>query len=297
MKKFLICGDLIEITKNINLLYSYHIQKKINIVGINANEEYYENMFNINYYTYSEIVNLKYDYIILVCNKEYYNEYKDYLLNINNNAKIINYKVFSIPNFDIDKYLDIYNDTPTIFTKNCAAGVIYNTLGLEFKSPIINLWLSDEDFLKFIKKPKKYLSYKIKENGFSLNIDNVEVPVCLVGDINLNCSHYKTHAEAIEAWNRRKKRVNYDNMIILFQTNNESLFEEFLKLPYKNKICLTQLSHSDPQIVTIDYHSEYSVEWLLLILDTFKYKIPYINVINLLHDKKIDLISKMNIKE
>ena len=122
MKKFLICGDLIEITKNINLLYSYHIQKKINIVGINANEEYYENMFNINYYTYSEIVNLKYDYIILVCNKEYYNEYKDYLLNINNNAKIINYKVFSIPNFDIDKYLDIYNDTPTIFTKNCAAG-------------------------------------------------------------------------------------------------------------------------------------------------------------------------------
>ena len=31
-------------------------------------------MFNINYYTYSEIVNLKYDYIILVCNNEYYNE-------------------------------------------------------------------------------------------------------------------------------------------------------------------------------------------------------------------------------
>ena len=295
MKDFLICGQLNEITNSINLLYSYHKTKKINIVGICANESYYVNMFNINYYSFDKINNVKYDYIILVCDHDSYIEYKNYLLGINPNYKIIHYKVFSIPCFDIDKYLDIFNDTPTILSNNCSAGVIYNTLGLEFKTPLINLWLSDKDYLKFLKKTKKYLSYKLKPNGFSLNLDNVNKPVCTLGDISLNCSHYKTHEEAIESWNRRKKRVNYDNMLVLFATNDESLFDEFLKLPYKNKICLTQLSHPDPSIVTVNYYSPDDIEWKLLILDTFKYKIPYINVVDLLHDKEVTYVSKMNI--
>lgn len=54
--------------------------------------------------------------------------------------------------------------------------------------------------------------------------------------------HYKTFEEAKRKWDERKRRINKDNMFIIF-TDREGctleMIEEFDRLPYKNKIIFT----------------------------------------------------------
>lgn len=56
------------------------------------------------------------------------------------------------------------NQNFTIFCNVCIGGVIYSHLGMKFLSPTINLWISTEDFLKFLLN---YNSY-IKQNWILL---------------------------------------------------------------------------------------------------------------------------------
>lgn len=40
------------------------------------------------------------------------------------------------------------NTNVTLITSNCAGGIIYHWLGLKFNSPFINLWLTNDDYIR-----------------------------------------------------------------------------------------------------------------------------------------------------
>lgn len=51
--------------------------------------------------------------------------------------------------------------------------------------------------------------------------------------------HYETFEDFIDMWERRKPRINWDNlfvMMFLFK-ENKKLLETFDELPYKKKVC------------------------------------------------------------
>ena len=53
--------------------------------------------------------------------------------------------------------------------------------------------------------------------------------------------HYKSEEEAYEKWNRRKARINWDNLYVKFSKMNqctEKHMKEFSELPYEKKILL-----------------------------------------------------------
>ena len=43
------------------------------------------------------------------------------------------------------------NLTPSIIASNCVGGFIYHWLGLQFRSPFINLWLENKDFVYLLE--------------------------------------------------------------------------------------------------------------------------------------------------
>ena len=45
----------------------------------------------------------------------------------------------------------LINKTPTIISSDCTGGVVYNELGLEFRSPTINMFFSAKDFVDFVR--------------------------------------------------------------------------------------------------------------------------------------------------
>ena len=105
----------------------------------------------------------------------------------------------------------------SIISQNCVGGVIYHMLGLPMLSPTVDMFIEDDSFIKLTQDPYKYLHdlepYAVSER--TDGNDGHPYPVIGVGDITLNCMHYQCCDEAIEAWNRRRTRVNYNKIMVI----------------------------------------------------------------------------------
>lgn len=135
----------------------------------------------------------------------------------------------------------------TFISQNCIGGVLYHMLGIPFSSPTINMFIEDENFTKLAENPRHYLSMDAKPCE-ECHVDEKNPSLCYpticVDDIILCCQHYKNCAEAIEAWNRRRKRVNYEKIFVIACSWNLGEREELVKkindLPYPNVIFTTE---------------------------------------------------------
>ncbi len=67
--------------------------------------------------------------------------------------KIVLDRTVTIPNFTLEKYKKLRRSKISILSMNCFGGFTYHRFGLPFLSPIINMFASEEDFLKFLKNP------------------------------------------------------------------------------------------------------------------------------------------------
>ena len=124
----------------------------------------------------------------------------------------------------------------TILSTDCLGGIIYHDFGMKFNSPTINMWFSPKDFIKFCCNLKYYLTLEPIE----LKTD-YKYPVAVLDDIKLYFTHYKSFKEAVDKWNTRKKRINFNKIVLIMTDANdfsEDLMIEAEKIPYK-KIMFT----------------------------------------------------------
>lgn len=127
----------------------------------------------------------------------------------------------------------------TLLTGNCIGGYLYHQLGLPFMSPTINMMILNQDFLKMIKNLKYYMSI--------IPIPCVDerypdVPSAKLGDIILHFTHYDTCEEGIAAWEKRKKRIDYDNLYIIISDIDLSKddIEELRQVNCKKLVAMTK---------------------------------------------------------
>ena len=132
----------------------------------------------------------------------------------------------------------------TLFANNCNGGCICHDLGLQFRSPFINLYLDASDYMKFLENPKGYLEEPLE----FISESERNYPVALLGDLKLHFVHYSSPQEAEDAWNRRKARINWDNLFVLMSDQDGCTYEmlrKFDQLPYKNKAVFTHIPYPD----------------------------------------------------
>ena len=129
----------------------------------------------------------------------------------------------------------------SIISSNCIGGILSHDLGIRFESPTINLFFSANDFIKFVKNLKYYLS--IDFDYFEKSERGGGYPVGHLEDITIHFVHYKTEEECKEKWNRRKLRVDFDNILLIFTDRNgltTEMLQEFLNLPYKKLVYVSK---------------------------------------------------------
>lgn len=130
------------------------------------------------------------------------------------------------------------NEDFTIISSNCVGGIIYNRLGKQFLSPTVNLWFFQDEFIKFLLDLKGYLAEEL------VFVDSkYDYPVAKLRDIKVYFAHYHSEEEARSAWNRRKTRINYDNLFIIMYDRDGLTREDLLKLkevPCKGKAVLSE---------------------------------------------------------
>lgn len=127
----------------------------------------------------------------------------------------------------------LQNHDFSIICSNCAGGVISHRLGMEFRSPTVNLWLKQRDFLKMAADLKTYMSYELEF------VDSeYDYPVAKLNDVLIYFNHAKSAAEAAADWNRRKNRINYQNLFLLMYDRENLTLEELReieKIPCRGK--------------------------------------------------------------
>lgn len=184
-------------------------------------------------------------------------------------------------------------DKFTIISNNCWGGFVYQWFNLEYNSPTIGLYLFSDDYIKFIYDIKKYLAIKpefitLEESRHYKTLKkygggNLKCPIGKFDDIEIIFLHYKSSEEVLDKWNRRKKRICWDNIFFKMSEQNDCTREhllEFDRLPAKNKVLFTSKDYGlKSQILYTEYLNADHV------IDDIKHFRRYINVTRWLLEK------------
>lgn len=147
--------------------------------------------------------------------------------------------------------LFLHDKTFSIISNNCWGGNIYQYFGLPYKSPFAGLFIFPKDYLKLLGNLKYYMNLKpsyidpketVHKKALVNNGTYGKYPIGLLDDIEIHFLHYNTIETAIEKWERRKNRINYDNLLVKFCDKDLATADDiidFCKLDYKKKIVLT----------------------------------------------------------
>lgn len=142
----------------------------------------------------------------------------------------------------------LQNSDFTIISDNCWGGRVYQELGIQYNSPFIGLFIMSPDYLKLVKDLRHYMSQELVFTDNSKYTGKVKYPIGLLSDIEIHFLHYSSEEEARSKWNRRKERMNWDNIFFKFNDNdkcNYELIKEFDNLDYKSKVIFSSKKFSD----------------------------------------------------
>jgi len=155
------------------------------------------------------------------------------------------------------------NTNFTIISNNCWGGTVYRDYGLEYYSPTVGMYFFAEEYIKFLRNIRSYMTMEphfidfTKSKYYNYMLENnheTNILIALIGDVEIVFLHYKSKEEAFNKWERRKKRINWDNMIVKFNDQNlctEELINEFDKMNFKNKICFTAKPYNNLNTVIV----------------------------------------------
>lgn len=183
----------------------------------------------------------------------------------------------------------------TIISNNCWGAHVYEYFALQKQSPTVGCYFFAEDYIKLLENFKYNINQKLcfisfneskhKDELLSYGGKNLKAPIgVLNNNIEIIFLHYPNQDLALEKWNRRVNRINYDNLIFKFSHQNSCLdnhIERFDKLSLNGKkICFTKIPN---QIQCGVYYPGFEKE-NSLISDIYHWH-DYFNLIDFLNRK------------
>lgn len=158
--------------------------------------------------------------------------------------------------------IELKNRDFTIISNNCCGGFIYDIYRLKYKTPTIGCVIFPDQYCKFVSNLDYYLSKEIKVLNANkschlkiINKLNLPKQIGIIDDdIEVCFVHYRSADEGCKKLNKRKERVNKNNLLVKFNDQNGCLienYEEFKKLNVKNKLFFTSNEHMNASSFSI----------------------------------------------
>lgn len=181
---------------------------------------------------------------------------------------------------DMKRSLAIRNKNVTIISNNCWGGFMYQSCKLRYSSPFIGLYMYAPEYIALLRNLRYNLVqplHFIKHEQSKYK--DVVPPQYIIGvlgntDIEIVFMHYHLEEEALEKWNRRLKRIHWDDMIVKFSDTDfgctDELIEEFDKMSFEHKVCFTAKEH--PNCSSVIYMPEYKDKPYVLYEWAYSYK-------------------------
>lgn len=253
MKKIIIWGIGKVYNQMRNNISYFEKMKQIKVEYILVNNPFMKKLDGYVVKSSEEIETLDYDYIIIMSDDYYEEILNEALIKGVKRQKIIPYKILQIPNINLSRYFYLKEKQISVISNNCWGGVIYSTLGLECLSPFKNLYLTDEDYLKVISNLEYYIKLepvfdRLEKDPHSGN----QYPILKLKDIEIHCNHSDSYKDAIRDWNRRKIKLNYNNLFYEMYTEKRESAEKFYKITLNsNSICFVPWETKKEKTLTL----------------------------------------------
>lgn len=292
-KKCIIWGTGGVFLQNITSVKYHENNGAIEIVCITSNECIYDSYYGYQWLPKQKALKLDYD-VVLVAAEEYLfggivSEAKEYGIE---SHRIFKIDILRKLELDLDANLQLQKSPPSILANNCWGGLTYNSLGLRFSSPLINMFESDEDYLKLLEKPEYYFSLPFEFDRCQYDeVTRREYPVCRIGDVSLNCNHYRDYSEAKAKWESRVKRIDYENLFVMMSTTEKEIAKRFSELDYEKKICFVpfkdEIDDCVQYVAIVDNPRLRDVPFWRIIMGMANGAFPYYDVFELIQTGKV----------
>lgn len=242
--KCIIWGTGVLYDDYINNICCEIVKNNIEIVAVTSDDQYMLSIDGFLYVKKEEIPKIIYDYIIVACD---FNSAKNEALALGIPfEKMLKVQIFRFPKFDFNEYVLLKESNISIVSNHCWGGFASHTLGLRFNSPFVNLYMDERDYIKLLAEFEYYMSIPLEmyKDG-----DSFGEPVGILKDVKIYFLHYASFKAAEEAWNRRKKRLNYENLFVeMTIRDNPDLVKEFVMLPFEKKKCFVHFDAGDNNV-------------------------------------------------
>lgn len=262
MYKIIVWGLGKEFHQSINILKYYTMLRQIEIVALTATSVPNVNMIDeYKVIKTEDIKNTEFDFVLIMSEKYFRNISQNLNSMGIDNAKILRGKILNIPNMDFKEYVKLKQSKLTIVSNTCWGGMLYATLGMECLSPFKNLYFYDTDYIKVLNNFKEYMDIEPQFQKFG-SIGGRNYPILRIKDIDIHCNHDVDPDEAIEKWNRRRKKINYNNMLVEMSTSDRKIAEKFCDLKnYNKKVCLVPFEMNCKYAVKLEMLPEQKEFW------------------------------------
>ncbi len=239
--------------RNINLI-KYYVEDILDIQGVTDNNPVYRKADNYEY-----LKNIKpadYDIVLIMADGETEKEIETEALRLGFQfSDIVPYKAVYLWGFSFEKYVKLRANIPTILSPSCWGGITYNSLGLPFRSPLINMFIKHDEYLRMINRLPDYMEYELVFDGWGWeDVLKRRYPIMKCGDVRLFCNHYTTEGDVIDAWERRRRRINWGNIFVMDFEEDDLLMQHIADISYK-KVCFTTFHRKNDWALYCDWNS------------------------------------------
>ena len=172
------------------------------------------------------------------------------------------------------KRIGLENRDFSILANNCWGGIVSRDRRLPYNSPTCGTYFFSKDYLRFLSDAHRYLETEleelpVRESRYAeelISLHGEEVVLGRMDDVEVVLLHYPTFAEAKEKWDRRKKRIRWDNLLVKYSDQNGFVpedFETFRALPFANRLFLTtnpEYRSEFTRVIPDKWHEGYAVD-------------------------------------
>ena len=237
MYRVLIWGCGLQYGQYINAIRYQEVLGNIKVVGVTGKDELYTCLDGYPFIPLDDIKKESVDYVVVTSERYYKSISDEAVIRGFKRESVMMAKVFCLPYFDFDKYVELLQSKISIVAINCWGGCAYHALGMQFATPFINMFVGSDDYLRLLTNLSYYLELPLEYCKMCYEPENGNYPVGCLDDVELYFNHYPNMEAAAKKWNERIKRLNMENLFVMMYTEDYQDAEQFDSLPYDKKVC------------------------------------------------------------
>ncbi|WP_032092918.1 DUF1919 domain-containing protein [Necropsobacter rosorum] len=138
---------------------------------------------------------------------------------------------------------ELQNHNMSLLASNCNGALILHDLGERFNSPFVNLYLTPQDFIRYLQHMEYYQHHPLR-----FAAENTPYPIGYLDDLTIHFMHYHSAQEAEAKWQERSRRIDPDNLFIMMTDRDGCRYQDlqaFDQLPFAHKVVFTRKPYAD----------------------------------------------------